>query len=245
VSYAVTLAGLPVGDISGSLTFTDSQYRFAATGTTSGLLRLISHSHGDIEVSGNRTRGDLLPSNYSLKTVIRGHEETVRTEFVGRNAAEVSIDPTPAPNGALLPITDAHRKSVVDPLTAAFVGVPTGVALTGPEICNRLVPVFDGRVRYDLKLTFRRVTSVNSTTGFNGSATVCGVAFLPIAGHDPNRFLFRYLSEEREIEVWLVLIQGASVLMPYRISLKTPMGTGVLEARSLEATSISGSISKR
>jgi len=215
------------------------------TGATSGLLQLIFQGYGAIEASGNRTGGELFPSSYSLKTVIRGIQETVKTQFAGRNAAGVSIVPAPAPNGALLPITDAHRRNVVDPLTAAFGSVPNGAVLPGPDLCNRVVPVFDGRVRYDLKLTFKRVAPVTVATGYEGTAVVCGVTFLPIAGYDPNRFLFRYLSEERDMEMWLVPIPSAGVLVPYRISIRTPMGTGVLEAKTLETVATSGPISKR
>ncbi|MBU6461267.1 MAG: hypothetical protein KGR71_00925 [Proteobacteria bacterium] len=57
---------------------------------------------------------------------------------------------------------------------------------------------------------------------------------MPIAGHDPNRFLFKYLAEQRDMEVWLVPVAGAGILVPSRISIRTPLGLGMMEARRLE-----------
>jgi hypothetical protein len=233
-SYGVTLAGLPIGAISGSLEIDERRFRATAEGATSGVFRLVMNGHGEIVTSGVRSRGEALPSNYALTTVIRSREETVRVIFTDRSAAEVSIDPEPPPNGTLLPLTEAHRKKVVDPLTAALVSASDRAGQLGPEVCQRTVPVFDGRVRYDLKLAFKQIVNVTTPIGYHGAAVVCRVSFVPIAGHDPNRFLFKYLAEQRDMEVWFVPVAGAGVLVPYRVSIHTPLGLGVMEARRLE-----------
>lgn len=238
-SYGVTLAGLPIGVISGSLKLTDNGgYHATASGAASGLLLWLSNSHGEIDTSGSRSRGDILPSNYSLTTVIRGKEEAVRAVFADRNVKDVSINPPPPPNGDLLPITEAHRRKVLDPLTAALVSVPDKISALGPETCQRTIPVFDGRVRYDLKLAFKRITEVATPAGYKGPAVVCEILFVPIAGHDPNRFLFKYLAAQRNVEAWLVPVAGTGLVIPYRISIPTPMGLGVMEAKRLETQNI-------
>jgi hypothetical protein len=51
-----------------------------------------------------------------------------------------------------------------------------------------------------------------------------------VAGHRPNRSAIKYLTETREIEAWLAPVAGTRVLVPYRISVPTSVGSAVLEA---------------
>jgi hypothetical protein len=230
VSYGVTLAGVKIGVVASSLEIERNRYRVTATGATSGLLQIFASGHGEMTASGVRSRGELLPSAYASSIVIRGRNENVRIGFVDELAKEISVDPVPAPNDALLPITDANRKRVVDPLTAALVTLRDTGSQLGPDVCQRAASVFDGQLRYDLKLAFKQLANVTTAVGYQGNAVVCSVSFLPIAGHDPNRFLFKYLAEQRDIELWLVPVAGAGIVVPYRVSIRTPMGLGVMQA---------------
>ena len=64
---------------------------------------------------------------------------------------------------------------------------------------------------------------------------ICCVEFIPLAGYDPNRFMVTYLSAQRDMEVWLAPLAGTRLLLPYRVSLLTPLGLGVLQATKFEA----------
>jgi hypothetical protein len=59
---------------------------------------------------------------------------------------------------------------------------------------------------------------------------VCSLKFVPIAGHDPKRYLVTYLAAQHDIEIWLAPLAGTRFLVPYRASMPTPMGMGVLQA---------------
>ncbi len=59
---------------------------------------------------------------------------------------------------------------------------------------------------------------------------VCGVQFVPLAGHVPERAAIKYLVAQHDMEVWLAPIAGTRVVVPYRMSLQTPLGRGMLEA---------------
>jgi hypothetical protein len=99
-----------------------------------------------------------------------------------------------------------------------------------PEACNRKVAVFDGRVRYDLHSEFRRIETVKADRGYEGPAVVCAVYFTPIAGYVPDRPTIKYLVTLRDAEVWLAPIAGTRVLVPFRFSMPTPLGIGLLRA---------------
>ena len=99
-----------------------------------------------------------------------------------------------------------------------------------PQACARKTAVFDGRMRYDLRSEFKRIEMVKSEKGYQGPVVVCAVYFVPIAGYVPDRYAIKYLTALRDAEVWLAPILGTRVVVPYRFSLPTPIGTGVLQA---------------
>ena len=53
-----------------------------------------------------------------------------------------------------VPLTDAHKRDIIDPLSAFLMPVPEGASPVGPSVCNRRVPVFDGYTRFDVTLTY-------------------------------------------------------------------------------------------
>ena len=59
---------------------------------------------------------------------------------------------------------------------------------------------------------------------------VCAVYFSPVAGHVPDRAALKYLMDLRDIEVWLAPIAGTRVMVPYRVSVPTPIGVGIMQA---------------
>jgi hypothetical protein len=51
----------------------------------------------------------------------------------------------------------------------------------------------------------------------------------------PERPAIKYLMAQQDMEIWLAPIPGTRVVVPYRISLQTPLGQGVLEATQFVA----------
>jgi hypothetical protein len=64
---------------------------------------------------------------------------------------------------------------------------------------------------------------------------VCAVKFFPVAGYDPQHFLVTYLAAQPEMEVWLAPFAGSRLMVPYRLSVPTPLGLGVLQATKFES----------
>src|SRR5258708_91143 len=143
---------------------------------------------------------------------------------------EFSAEPPNTPNATRVPVTEAHRRGVSDPMTASLVRLSGSGETVVPQACQRTLSIFDGRMRYDLQLAFKRIETVKSQAGYQGPVVVCAVYFSPIAGHVPDRYALRYIADLRDIEMWLAPIAGTRILAPYRISGPTPIGLGVLEA---------------
>ena len=140
-------------------------------------------------------------------------------------------EPPSSPDPERVPIEAAHRRGVLDPMTAAILRVPGNRDTFVPQACNRKLAIFDGRMRYDIQLAYKRLDRVRSQKGYQGTVVVCSVTFAPVAGHIPRRAVIKYLAELRTTELWLAPIAGTRLMVPYRVTLPTPLGQGVLEAK--------------
>ena len=106
-----------------------------------------------------------------------------------------------------------------------------------PKVCEQTVPAFDGRQRFDIVLTPKRVVQVKRdprSGGYAGPAVICQVRFIPIAGYQPDNPGIQLMSQTDEIEVWLVPLKGTAMYVPYRIVLPTPVGYGSALATSFQ-----------
>ncbi len=148
---------------------------------------------------------------------------------------EASIEPEPEPVPDRIALTDAHRRGVVDPMTALLLQVPGTADLVSREACTSGSAIFNGQMRFDLRFEFKRLETAK-TKGYQGPAVVCAVYFTPIAGHVPDRPGIKYAATQRDMEVWLAPIAGTRVLVPCRVRAPTPLGLAVLEATQFVST---------
>lgn len=228
--YEVTLAGVPIGRGVWVIDIHSDQYVATANGKTTGLLRVFASGEGSTAARGHVSNGRLIPSSYASSVTTGKSTEELRITLAGGNVKDFSVEPPTPPHPDRIPVTEAHRRGVTDPMSAALAQVPGTADPVSPEACNRKVSIFDGRMRYDLKLAYKRMETVKSGKGYQGPAVVCALYFVPIAGYIPERLAIKYLIAQRDIEAWLVPVAGTRVVVPYRVSIPTPLGTGVLQA---------------
>ncbi|MBN9599154.1 MAG: DUF3108 domain-containing protein [Afipia sp.] len=229
--YAVTLAGLPIGKGSWTIAIGNDDFSAAVSGGTTGLLQALGKGGGTGSSQGRIVGGALVPAAYVTSIMYGKKNETIRINLAGGNVKDWSIEPEPPVDPRRVPVTDAHRRGVWDPMTASLLRVPGNGDPVSPEVCtNRTTAIFDGRMRYELQLEYRRMESVKHIKGYQGPAVVCAVYFKPISGYVPDRYAIKYLATLRDMEVTLAPIAGTRVLVPLRIKIPTPIGTGLVQA---------------
>ena len=228
--YTVTLGGLPVGRGSWVIDITDDHFTAAASGATAGLMRVFASGQGQSAARGGVSGGQLIPSTYASSIVTDQKFDDVRMVISSGTVKEFVADPPTIPSPDRVPLTEAHRRGVSDPMTASLMRVPGNGDAFVPQACQRTLSIFDGRMRYDLQLAFKRLERVKAEKGYQGTAVVCAVYFSPIAGHIPDRAAIKFLTELRDIEMWLAPIAGTRVMAPYRVTVPTPLGVGVMQA---------------
>ena len=232
--YMVTLAGIPIGHGNWVIDVSDNAFTATASGGTIGILRFFSQGHGTGSSQGVMNAGQPAPTNYDY-TVVKDNKEKsgvddVHMVFAGGNVKSFTVDPPVGPHPDRIPITDADRRNVLDPMTSVLNVVSGTGDPVSPQACARKVSIFDGRMRYDLRSEFKRMETVKAEKGYQGPVVVCAVYFIPISGYVRDRYAIKYLAALRDTEVWLAPIAGTRMVVPYRFSLPTPVGTGVLQA---------------
>src|ERR1700692_85857 len=228
--YEATLAGIPIGKGAWTIDIAEDQFSAAAIGGTSGLVKAFAGGSGTGASQGRVVNGALVATSYAASTPTSRKSEAIHMILSNGTVREYGIEPEPPVDADRIPITDAHRRGVYDPMTGSLLRVPGTGELMTPDSCRANAAVFDGRMRYDLKLDFKRMETVKAEKGYQGPVVVCAVYFVPIAGYIPDRPVIKYLAAQRNIEIAFAPVAGTRILVPFRMVIPTPLGTAMLEA---------------
>jgi Protein of unknown function (DUF3108) len=234
--YEATLAGIPVGRGAWNVDISDDQFSAAASGGTMGLLNAIAGGSGTGASQGRVVNGALVSTNYTASTTTSKKTEAIHITLVNGNIKDFGIEPEPPVDADRIPVTDAHRHGVYDPMTGSMLRVPGTSDPVSPEACHTGAGIFDGRMRYDLKLDFKRMETAKAEKGYRGPVVVCAVYFVPVAGYIPDRPVIKYLAAQRNIEIAFAPIAGTRILVPFWMKIPTPLGPARLEATSFITT---------
>lgn len=227
--YGIWLAGLPLGSAQMTTAVEGEAYKLQLEARLTGLAGVLTSGRGGATASG--TLGGSRPNaaGFSVLTRASSAQVAITVALAQGNVSKVDIDPPAEPKPDRVPLTEAHKRGVVDPLSALLMPIGRRGEPTDAANCDRTIPVFDGWTRFDIALTFAE-TKIVDQAGYKGPVLVCSVRYVPIAGHRAERPATRFMAQNRDISVWLAPVAGTRVLVPLRISVKTTLGTNVIEA---------------
>ncbi|CEG10387.1 hypothetical protein BN961_03826 [Afipia felis] len=242
--YQATLSGIVIGKGNWTIVIGDKDYSGSTSGGTTGLVKAIGGGHGTGSAQGKVLAGRLVPEAY-LSSVFYGKKnETIRIAFAGERVTASTIEPEPPPTPDRIPVTDAQRRSVSDPMSGVMFVAPGKDELPSPQGCATGAAIFDGRMRYDLQLAFKALETVTLANGARLSTVVCSVSFKPLAGYVPSRAAIKYLVKRQDMDVALAPIAGTRVMVPVRVRIPTPIGLGMVQATEFN-TAAQSQASKR
>jgi hypothetical protein len=232
--YTISVARIPIGSATSTGNITDSEYTLSMSGRASGAMRVLSSGDGSLLASGSLKDGRPVPLRYTSTTTSDDDTLDVKMTFEDGNVKDLTASPPP-PSPDRVALTEAHRQAVVDPLTALLVPAADGGDGLTPAVCGRVLAIFDGRRRYDLKLAFKRIERVKADKGYAGPVVVCSMVFQPLAGHRASSTLMKFLTEGREMELAFAPIAGTRLLAPFRVTITHMLGNLVVQANRFEA----------
>jgi hypothetical protein len=227
--YAVSLVGLHIGEAAAVGSLDPGKYRVDFNARLTGVAAMVADVKMALSSTGSMRNGAILPASYATTTGNARETRTVRMALDGGNVKAVDISPPWLDTDNRIPVTEAHRRNILDPTSAFIMGVPSGQALVGPSACNRRIPIYDGFVRFDITLMYTGTRSV-SIPGYSGPVSVCAARYTPIAGQKRDSRSARFMAANRQIETWLAPVEGAHVVVPVRVELMTLAGNALIEA---------------
>ena len=241
--YSVTLAGFDIGSATMQTGIDRSTYDVNISVRMSGLAKFLTGGKGAGTSRGAYQNAKVQPSAYALNTRANDKGQIVRFALAGGAIRQMSIEPPPKTKN-IIPVSEADKRGVVDPLSALVMPVSGTGDLLAPSSCDRTLPVFDGRQRYDVTLRYDRMETARPDTadnadpgakgGYDGKLIVCKASYKAISGHRPDRDQVKFMEANKDMEVWLAPVEGTRALLPWKVSVRTQMGVAVITATSFK-----------
>ena len=227
ITYAARLAGIRIGTGVLSANLDSGRYTATISAQTSSVGRLVSQGQGEAVARGVFGRTVAVPVSYDLSASEENLTNVVRMRLSRGDISELSAEPPLSDHPNRVAVTRQHIRDVVDPVSALLMPVPNAESAMGPAACARTLPLFDGRQRYNIAMSFVRMETVPFG---NGQAAVCRIRYQPIAGHRDNRRVNQDLAANPNMYVWLAQVGDEALVAPVRMEIGLDFGTLSVEA---------------
>jgi Protein of unknown function (DUF3108) len=230
--YTISMTGISIGRLAWLIDIGEDAYATSASGSASGVLSVLVNGEGSVVTRGTVAQGHLAPT--MVASHVTDDEGTTELRMTFEAGAAKLLTPEPPGKPDRVPVSEADRVGVVDPLSAMLIPVAPGADFPARESCNRTLPIFDGQRRYDLVLSFKRADTIKVEHGYAGPVLVCGAILRPIAGHSAKSMLVKYVAGRHDVELWFAPIIGAHIVAPIRVTMPTLVGTLGIQADQFE-----------
>lgn len=241
-TYSVTYSGIELGNFTAATQFNGNRYSIRGNGQFAILEGLLFNWKGTTTTAGSiGDDGAPVPSDFVFDYKSGRKGERLRVNYAGAEVTGVEIVPAWTAEPDIVPVRKAQLVRSLDPLSAVFLLGRTKNGKSDASLCQRTIPVFDGRMRYDLILSHRKTVQVKNegAARYTGPVVVCRVKYVPISGHKPDHANTVHLAKSPDIEVWLVPLPNASLHVPYAIHMPT-LGGGFASVTAIKFSASPG-----
>ena len=230
--YKLSFNGFEVGTYRFNANFVDKSY--VAVGKTEisalfGAFKWVGNFSGKGALEPAGIRPGLFEMSYKSKKKVT----SVKIGFTGSGVSSVALVPKKPPSPEAIKLKPENLKNVFDPM-AAMIAVSDANAA---DVCHRTIPVFDGKQRYDLHLSFKGREPLKETrpSGQPKELLLCRVKYVPVAGHKPKDFVNPWIHYD-DIEIALRAVPKAGIYVPYRVTIPSGIGDAVMTADTINIT---------
>jgi len=232
-SYQITFNGFNIGTLDFQSEAESESYTLVANTRLSVLLGAFTWD-SETRSFGMLTGKAPRPAAFSLDFKTNLKAGSLKIGFSDGAVTDVTQEPLVPPKPGTVPLREQHLKGVVDPLSAIMM-LSRG---SNANPCERRIPIFDGKERFDLILSRKGEVQVTEQqpSGQPGVAYVCRVRYQPIAGYKLDRET-EFMVASDAIEVALRPIPSANVFIPYQATIPTMAGYATLSAKRIEIVS--------
>jgi len=220
--YKVSLLGIPMASINFIIRIDGASYEISGNLQTSFLAEIIEPTRGTILSSGQISGEKFQAKEFDIQYTSGKKRYRAAMTLSGGNVRSSLVEPSKKKPSNWVPVTNAHRRSVVDPLAGLI--FPRGI-----KPCPQTIAVYDAESRFDLKLSPVGVRPY-STKGFSGDALVCSMSFVPKAGYRKDNSQIDYVRKLKGMELWFAVHPEGGYSAPVYAKIPTKVGIMIVAA---------------
>lgn len=226
MKIVLTMAGIPVGKMAMAVNVSNGNYSISGSGKAFGASRLFSKAKGTAHSSGRYLENTITNRVHKLNYTTKKKRGSVNIKFGKSGVEKAVVSPAVKIKPGMIIVEPSHLKSVQDPVRTTIIAVKPNQIGNGQAICNRTMPVYDGKNRFNIKMRYKGTRKV-VTKGFKGLSYVCAVRYEPVAGHRPFKKHIKRMKANKNIEVSMARISNSSLYGLIQFKVKTRFGTVV------------------
>ena len=227
VQIAMTLyaGGVTLGKVDLNATIRGDQYHAVSNLQTGGVVNAFWQSEIQATSTGTLALRNFHPSLYdSFYTGRSDKKQEVSLTYDGNGPVRLYADPPYSTTG--YEVTPDQQRATFDPLSAITYLV-SGVGAAADNPCGIILPVFDGRRRYNVEITKIKDTNVSMDNGlYKGHVLVCQIKYRQLAGFKPK--VIKEGASFPTINAWVATfpsaVTGRDYVVPLRVWADTSYG---------------------
>ncbi len=216
--------GISVGKFTNRIDVDGDRYAIRGDARTNAIVSIVAKTDARFDASGKIAGRRAIPDSHTLSYAQRKKQGNLRLAFASGNVVNAVSTPKVKYKKGSIPVTQNHLRGVLDPVSSLVFPVAVNEVGNGPAICNRTVPVFDGKNRMDLKFIYKS-TSKAKVKGFSGPTFTCSVRYEPVAGMRMHKKNIKFMKSNRNMEVTLARLGETNVYALFGFRVKTQRGT--------------------
>ncbi len=224
--FDIRFGALPVGAAQFEISFDDKAYALSAKGKTVGVAKLFSPGRGEVESDGMLVDERVIPVRNVVRLNEKKKNSTLEMAFDEGAVTQVSLTPDKRKKKRgrrWVPVLPEQLQSVIDPASGVIIPVSAEHSSDPHAVCDRTLNIYDGDTRYDIALKYKFTKPVQ-TDGYKGYAYVCQLRYIPVSGHKLKQRNIEYMSDNKDMEIWLAPMAKSNVFSPIRIEVPTWIG---------------------
>jgi hypothetical protein len=226
LAYDLYAGGIPLGRVGMSAHFQGADYKAVSTVETRGIVNAFWQSKIEAASNGRLSSGRVQPALYDSYSQNRKAERRQVTLTFGPEGPKSLFSDPPYPESRY-PVPETQQKQTLDPLSAVIF-LTSAMSANNAKPCDAVAPIFDGRRRYDVALSYVKKTNVKMDNGlYSGPALVCQVHYNQIAGYQQT--IIEQGKKLPAIYAWVAEIPSKSdptrhFMLPLRVWAETEYG---------------------
>lgn len=223
--YEAYYTGVLVAEAKTSLAVGGGRYDIEVHALSSGILDWFI-TFDQVATSAGRLTASPEPEHHRNHN--RARDNWIDLRFENGSVEILDANPDPKTDEERQQVPAALLKGATDPLSGLLAA---GFGAVSTDQCKTVVPVFDGRRRYDTVLEDRRRETYTGPSG-PAPALVCSFRFERIAGYSERAKDYPGLTGD----IWLQQLGEDLPMLPVRMEIQTKYGIGYIHMVSAAKT---------